>query len=583
MAFMWGKGTSMAAALSAVLLAVATPNVAASSTRDAELAKAAEVAHVIADAIPGARLRAGSAGIDPLFNVPGLAELTAGRAEVMADPNFWVGAVSSLLQGGSIILPTPIDVVKPEAFLPTAPVADGPYVSALPRRDRDLSKVTYEWRGERKTIQQYMRTTETDIVAFARDGAIVADFYENGWSADVRHQPWSVTKSFISTMVGIAVDEGRIRSIDEPVEAYLPELRGTRWEGVTIRNVLEMESGVHWDEDTPVLALNTQVEQWVQAALDLVTQGQLGMGRNEFLMSLPSAGYEQGTRWKYNSGNTQVLAWLTERVYGKPFAELLSEKLWQPMGMDGDARILTDRVGDAIASQGLYSRVFDLMRFGEVIRRGGVTPEGRRVVSARWVREATAMTEVSKGTYAYQFWSGPTPLSFEASGFQGQKISIAPNECMTGVRLSHAFGLDTRPKDGDVADPDSYGFGTEFGSGEWDVVYRAAAEALGGTCPGAAPPRMDIGRRASLSRRLALRRGGLRVRLAWTGDEARTVRVRALAGDRTVATRRVTLRPQAARWVTLPLTRAGRALLRTDRRLRVVVRAGTATRRITVR
>src|SRR3712207_6716986 len=150
----------------------------------------------------------------------------------MLDPAFWVAAVSNLLQSGSVTVPKPIDVVKPEAFLPTSTVADGEYVSALPRRDRDLSKLTYEWQGRQKTVQEFLRTTETDIVAFGRDGAVIADWYENGWSADVRHQPWSVTKTFIAATVGVAVEEGRIRSVEERIEAYIPELRGTAWEEI---------------------------------------------------------------------------------------------------------------------------------------------------------------------------------------------------------------------------------------------------------------------------------------------------------------------------------------------------------------
>ena len=206
-----------------------------------------------------------------------------------------------------------------------------------------------------------------------------------------------------------------------------------------------MRSGVFWDEDTPVLAQNTQVQQWVQAALDLVTEGQLGQGRNDFLKALPKE-TEPGTKWRYNSGATQVLAWLTEKVYGKPFNEIISEKLWQPAGMAGDARMLTDRVGDAIASQGLYSRVFDLARFGELLRNDGRTPEGRQVVPAAWVRDMTTLLDAPKGAYGYQTWIGPMPGTFQASGFQGQKISVAPAHCLTGVRLSHSFGARHAPR-----------------------------------------------------------------------------------------------------------------------------------------
>lgn len=571
--------------LVAVGLAVAAAVPSPAQARASGHAVPDAVARAVVAQIPGASLRddpdpAGT--IDPAFNVPGAGELLSGRAGVMLDPDFWVAAVTNLLQSGSIILPTPIDVVKPEAFLPTSPIANGPRPSALPRQDLDLSKITYEWQGRPKTIRQFLRTTETDIVAFVHDGRIIADFYENGWSPDVRHQPWSVTKSFISAVVGIAIDEGRVRSVDDPIDRYVTELRGTAWEGVTIQNLLQMESGVHWDEDTPVLVVNTQVEQWIQAALDLVTDGQLGQGRNAFLKSLPKVA-EQGTKFSYNSGNTQVLAWLAETVYGKPFNEIVSEKLWQPAGMAGDARILTDRVGDAIASQGLYSRVFDLARFGELFRHGGRTPDGVQVVPEAWTRESTTMTEVSRQRYAYQWWAGPTPGSYQASGFQGQKISVSPDHCLTGVRLSHAFGLDTRPGDKPADDPDAYGFGTEFAGEEWNQMYRAVAAHLG-TCgkPAAVRERLRLGRTGGRSRALALRRRALRVRVGASGrtmtvklSASQRVRRTRGSGTRTlwVASRRLVVRPGPARMVSVPLTREGLRWLRGVRRAVLTVRA----------
>ena len=570
----------------AVLLLTAAP----ASADEARLESSrTEVARAIVAHIPGATLRTQPDGtIDGTFNVPAAADLAAGRTEVMRDPAFWVAAVSNLLESGSVTLPTPIDWVKPEAFLPTAPVADGPYVSALPGRERDLSGVTYEWQGRKKTLRDFMRTTETDIVAFAREGAVIADLYENGWSSDVRHQPWSVTKTFIAATVGIAVAEGKVGSVRDRIESYIPELRGTAWEGARIVDVLQMRSGVFWDEDDPVLARNTQVQQWVQAALDLVTDGQLGQGRNEFLMALPKEA-EPGTKWRYNSGATQVLAWLTEKVYGKPFNQIISEELWQPAGMDGDARILTDRQGDALASQGLYSRVFDLARFGELLRNGGRTPEGRQVVPAAWVHDMTTLLDAPKGAYGYQTWIGPMPGTFQASGFQGQKISVAPSHCLVGVRLSHSFGLDSRPGDGPAPDPTSYGFATEFHAKEWNAMYKAVAEHLGPcTRPGA---RVRLGRVTTLSRRATLRRGALRVRLGASGMR-RVVRVTAIAGRSRVASRRLAVEPGPQRFVRVPLTSAGRRLLHADRqvRVRLEVRAADtpqrellATRRAIVR
>lgn len=584
---------ALAALVALSVAAAAVPTAAASDSGSSDVTRE-EVARAIVAQIPGARLRTAEDGsIDPFFNVPAPADLVAGRAEVIADPDFWVAAVNNLLKSGAVVLPTPIDWVKPEAFLPTAPVADGPYVSALPRQDRDLSEITYEWQGEPKTLRQFMRTTETDIVAFVHNGRIVGDLYENGWSSEVRHQPWSVTKTFIAATVGVAVAEGGIGSVQDRIEAYIPELQGTAWEGARIVDVLQMRSGVFWDEDTPILAVNTQVQQWIQAALDLVTDGQLGQGRNDFLKALPKE-TEPGAKWRYNSGATQVLAWLTERVYDKPFNQIISEKLWQPAGMDGDARMLTDRVGDAIASQGLYSRVFDLARFGELLRNDGRTPEGRQVVTAAWVGDMTTLLDAPKGAYGYQTWIGPMPGTFQASGFQGQKISVAPGNCLVGVRLSHSFGLDTRPGDGPAEKPDSYGFGTEFHAKEWNAMYRAVATHLGGCEPRAktnpsSVPRLWIAGRARLSRRAALRRGALRVRIGALSRPTKVTLTATPTSSRTlrVAARRATLPPGSGRWVRVPLTGPGRRWLREHRSSRLVLRAhtdrGAVSRRVLVR
>lgn len=551
------------------------------------------VAAVLAFATPqtarGASAPAGTPGAlagepgEPLLGVPGLAGLISDRAALTLDPAYWAQFVHNALTTGTFVLPKPVDAVKVEQVLPTAPVVNGGSVYPLARKPVDLRELTYTWQGRTKTLAEYMRTSETDVTAFVHNGAIVSDLYENGWSAGVRHQPWSVTKSFVSALVGIAVGEGRVGSLQDPIERYIPDLASTNWKGTTLQNLLEMESGIHWDEGTPVLIVNTQVEQWIQIILDYFTDGLLGQTRNEFLASLPRVA-PQGTKFSYNSGNTQVLAWMLERVYGKPFNEIISEKLWKPIGMAGDARVMTDRLGNAIASQGLYSRTFDLARFGELFRNGGRTPDGRQVVPAAWVRESTTMNSISRGEYAYQWWSGPTPGAYEASGFQGQKISVAPDRCLTGVRLSHTLGLTLQPA-----------FTIEAGGGEWGAVYRAVTARLGGCSPAAAgtTPRLRavrFGGSKRMSRKHALKRRALRVKIGTGGVRARlsitaTARVRRAGKVRTLkaAARRLTFRAGPARTVTVPLTKAGVRLLRARRSLRMrvkVVAVGTdGTRR----
>ncbi|WP_205696892.1 serine hydrolase [Conexibacter sp. SYSU D00693] len=561
----------------ATTLAVALPTSAAAAPVPGDVVRA-----VVAN-VPGATITKPE---EPVVGVPAQEDVLAGRLAVVTDPEYWIGVVKDLVQDRTILLPSPVDLFKPEALLPTVPVADGPKASPLPRQDVDLLDVRYPWQGTTKTLRQYLHTTETDVVAFLHDGKVVADHYVNGWSSSVRHQPWSVTKSFVSALVGIALHEGKVGSLQDPIDRYVPELAGTAWAGTTIRNLLAMESGVHWDEGTPVLAVNTQVQQWIQAGLDLLTDGALGQTRNEFLKSLPRVA-PQGTRFSYNSGNTQVLAWMLERVYGQPFNEVISEKLWAPAQMDGDAKVMTDRVGDAIASQGLYARVFDLARFGELFRHGGRTPDGTQVVPEAWVRESTTMTQNSEGRYALQWWRGALADTYDASGFQGQKISVTPSTCLTGVRLSHTLGLNL-----------SEGLALESGEQQWWALYRAVAAKLGGCPPSAtgaasarARRRLTLGRTAArMSRRAALRRGAVRVRVL-AGQRVRGVlRLTARRGRREVlvARRQLTLPANRVQTVSLRLTRDGRRLLRDRRSVSLVLRAtggqlGSASRRVVLR
>jgi CubicO group peptidase (beta-lactamase class C family) len=418
----------------------------------------------------------------PVVGTPPTPDQLQGWGETYLDPDFWSDWVLDAIRDGHVNLPYPTDPVKPEAYLPNVRVADSDdYVSALPAQPRSWDGFTYDFGGESKSIEQFVRTTRTDVVVLVHDGRVVGEWYANGYGPDVRHQPWSVTKTYVAAVFGIAVDEGLVASVQDPVDTYLPELVGTEWGGVSLEDILQMESGVHWDEDTPVLAVNTQVEQWVQLALDLYSDGALGQTRNEFLASLPSMGYEPGTRFRYNSGNTQVLAWVLEELYDAPFNEVLSEKLWVPMGADGDAVMTADRVGSVVASHGLFARPYDFARFGELLRNDGVTPEGRRVLPEGWVDAMTTMTDVSEGRYGYQTWAHPiaAPDAYSASGFQGQKITVLPSSCVTGVRLSYALGADVREGD-DPFDPDAYGFSTEFHSEEWQTLLRDVAAELGG-------------------------------------------------------------------------------------------------------
>lgn len=408
-------------------------------------------------------------------------QILFGNATTIGTPEYWQDKWQRLISpdGATFTLPWPADLIKPELLLPKAQIAKGPATWPLARASRDLSAVRYTYRGQTRSVADFVRTTETDAIVFLHNGALAAEAYANGYSPAQPHQPWSVTKSVVSALVGIAQDEGRVGTLQAPIEHYIPALRGTAWAGTTIQNLLEMESGIEWTEDTPDLTTNTQVRQWAQVWLDYVSDGRAGMDRNEFLASLKRVD-PQGTKFQYNSGNTQVLAWLLEAVYGTSFAQITSEKLWQPAGMQADASIITDRQGRAIASQGLYSIPYDLARFGQLFLNRGRTWDGRQLISERWVGESTNLASPSSttGNYAYQWWSnGADATGFQALGFQGNFIAVGPARCTVGVRLAHTLGLH-------VTTTPAFSAGVEMHGGEWDAMQAAVNRALGDCATG---------------------------------------------------------------------------------------------------
>ncbi len=143
-------------------------------------------------AVPAAALPAGAED-GPVVGTPPPPDAVNGWVENWMDPDYWSSYVHDAVVNGTVNLPYPNDPVKPEAYLTNVPVADGEYVSALPTTPRDLSTVSYTYEGQTKTVEQFVTTTRTDQVVLVHDGRVVAEWYANGYSPDVRHQAWSVT------------------------------------------------------------------------------------------------------------------------------------------------------------------------------------------------------------------------------------------------------------------------------------------------------------------------------------------------------------------------------------------------------
>lgn len=260
-----------------------------------------------------------------------------------------------------------------------------------------------------------------------QDGRIRLERYARGFGPEQRWTSFSVAKSFTSTLVGAAVHQGHIRSLDDPVTAYVPELAGSAYDGVTVRQVLTMTSGVRWIENytDPESDVARMFAVAPPAGMDVTVA---------YLRNLPRAA-EPGTRWNYNTAETNLIGVIVSRAVGKPLADYLSETIWRPYGMEADAFWQIDERGREIAGCCISARLRDYGRLAQFVLDGG-RAGGRQVVAPGWFAEATrAHREIGGGRgYGYQWWTGAG--TFAAAGIFGQSIMIDPERRLAVVTLA---------------------------------------------------------------------------------------------------------------------------------------------------
>lgn len=263
--------------------------------------------------------------------------------------------------------------------------------------------------------------TERNVTALLvmKDGAVVfEDYYQNTDPQDLRIS-WSVAKSFLSALMGVIVDEGLIESIDAPVVQFVPSLAGSAYENATIKDVLQMSSGVTFDED--------YLDFWS----DINRMGRilaLGGSMDGFAEGLYETNGPPGQFWQYVSIDTHILGMVIRGATGRSIPDLLSEKIIAPLGLEREPTYLTDGYGVAFVLGGLNLTTRDYARFGQMIAQNGVW-NGQQIVPVDWVAASTvpsANTQTGKTGYGYQWWSpiGATPGQFMARGIYGQYIYI---------------------------------------------------------------------------------------------------------------------------------------------------------------
>ncbi len=328
-----------------------------------------------------------------------------------------------------------------EDQFPTRLVKRGATVTPLPVADKPL-ELTFKVADQTWTVDDYMVRNRAAGLLVLKDGQVVLERYGLGQTPQMRWTSFSVAKSFSSTLVGAAIRDGRIKSVDDAITAYLPGLKGSAYEGVSIRQLLNMTSGVRWNEDygDP----NSDVARFanepsVNGSDPVVT----------YMARLPREA-APGSKWVYKTGETNLVGSLVRAATGRTLSDYLSEKVWQPLGMEGDAYWMLDRSGAEIAGCCLSVTLRDYGRFALFFMRGARLPDGRALVPDGWVEQATATTREAtevlqgRGGYGLQWWT-TRGKAYRASGIFGQGIWIDPELNLVVVTQSAWPGATDQP------------------------------------------------------------------------------------------------------------------------------------------
>jgi len=268
-------------------------------------------------------------------------------------------------------------------------------------------------------VDAYMAGQRSAALLVVHDGKLRLERYGLGFDASGRWTSFSVAKSITSTLVGAAIRDGFIRGMDDKVSDYLPEMKGSAYDDVSIRQLLTMTSGVKWNEDygdpqSDVARFNKhQPEAGVDALLS-------------YMRRLPREA-PPGTRWNYSTGQTNLVGVLLVRATKKPLATYLSEKIWVPAGMEQQATWILNRSGDEISGCCIQAAARDFARFGLFIL-DGARVGGASIVPEGWLAEATSERtgiRVRGRGYGYQWWTYADG-DFAARGIFGQGIFIDP-------------------------------------------------------------------------------------------------------------------------------------------------------------
>jgi CubicO group peptidase (beta-lactamase class C family) len=340
------------------------------------------------------------------------------------------------------------------------PSADIPYdpsnVLPLPTATTDLDGIRIPGaQGTALTLDEFLQQASTDALIVLREGRIVVERYANGMGPRTPHILMSVSKSLLGLLTGILVAQDKIDP-DALVTDVVPELAGTAYEGAKVRHLLDMRTGVAFDED--YMAISGPIVEYRKSTnWNPLGAGESSSDLRSFYQSLQASDGYHGGRFHYISPNSDLLGWVVERASGQRFADLMSDWLWKPMRAESSAYITVDRLGAPRCAGGICATARDLARVGQLLVDDGVC-DGTQIIPSAWIDDITlngSQDAWAAGVFA-SFFPGrrmhyrnkwyvdvdEAPLLF-GLGIHGQYLFVdRRNRIVVAIMSSQALPLD---------------------------------------------------------------------------------------------------------------------------------------------
>lgn len=333
--------------------------------------------------------------------------------------------------------------------VPTVDVPTGGHVWEMPARTQDIDGVAFTThQGYRSSWAEMLDATYADGALIWLDGHVIAESYHNAMAPRTPHLAMSVSKSVVSAVIGCLFADG-VMDPAGPVTEIMPELADTAWNGARVGQLLDMASGVRFDETygdpaADVSALDVAAG-WMPPRPGSDPDKAPGCVW-DLVMSLTEREADHGTRFEYRSIETDLLGLLMERATGQRLATLVSDRLWAPMGAEKDAYFSVDRAGFALADGGFNATLRDFARFGRLLLEDGAR-DGRQIIPRAWIDDIRTGPHgmfndagrefLPNGVYRNQFWIEDRSARAHLSlGIFGQHIYVDPDRGLVAVKLS---------------------------------------------------------------------------------------------------------------------------------------------------